>query len=69
MIYVCKRRWYKRFWHWITRQTYVGDGSKQRPYETLQEAVSQIPTVIPAGTKYVIDVTGHREKLPDFTIE
>jgi len=43
----------------------TGDGSAENPYATFQYAVTKVPTVVPAGTIYVIDITGITETLPD----
>jgi hypothetical protein len=46
-----------------------GDGTLANPYATLQRAVLDVPLIIPSGTKYVIDITGITEVLPeDYTL-
>ena len=46
-----------------------GDGSLAQPFATLVAAVLAVPPTIPAGQRYVIDVTGLDETLPaNFTL-
>lgn len=47
----------------------TGNGSEQFPFRTLQNAARYVPAEIPAGHRYIIDVTGITETLPtDYTL-
>jgi hypothetical protein len=47
----------------------TGNGSEQFPFRTLQNAARYVPAKIPAGHRYIIDVTGITETLPtDYTL-
>jgi hypothetical protein len=47
----------------------TGNGSEQFPFRTLQNAARYVPAEIPAGHRYIIDVTGIIETLPtDYTL-
>jgi len=47
----------------------TGDGSLGDPFATLQHAVNFVPMLIPPGERYVIDITGITEALPqDYTL-
>lgn len=36
----------------------TGDGTLANPFRTFQRAIREVPSVIPAGTRYIIDLTG-----------
>lgn len=47
----------------------TGNGSEQFPFRTLQNAARYVPAEIPAGHRYIIDVTDIKETLPtDYTL-
>ena len=47
----------------------TGDGTLGNPYLTMQRAVRDVPTLIPPGRNYVVDITGITEVLPtDYTL-
>jgi hypothetical protein len=47
----------------------TGNGSEQFPFRTLQNAARYVPAEIPAGHRYILDVTGTTETLPeDYTL-
>src|SRR5262245_26301042 len=47
----------------------TGNGSEQFPFRTLQNAARYVTAEIPAGHRYIIDVTGITETLPtDYTL-
>lgn len=61
----------------VTRTIYVrptgsdtaGTGASSSPFKTLVRAVTEVPVEIEPGIKYIIDVTGINETLPqDFTL-
>lgn len=44
----------------------TGDGTLAKPYRTMQRAIRDVPSVVPAGTSYFVDITGIGvETLPD----
>lgn len=46
-----------------------GDGSLDKPFLTLQEAVLHVPLILEPGVNYIIDITGIDETLPsDYTL-
>jgi hypothetical protein len=42
----------------------TGNGTLAAPYRTFQRAVQDVPSNIPAGVNYVVDITGITETLP-----
>ena len=43
----------------------TGDGSLANPYETFVRAVRDVPAIVPPGVRYIIDITGISEVLPN----
>jgi hypothetical protein len=41
-----------------------GDGSLVNPYRTLVRAVRDVPSLVPPGLRYIVDITGITESLP-----
>ena len=47
----------------------TGNGSLGNPYATFQRAIQDVPIIVPAGSTYIVDITGIIEELPsDFTL-
>jgi hypothetical protein len=47
----------------------IGNGTLAFPYRTFQRAVQDVPSIVPAGTNYIVDITGIDESLPpDYTL-
>jgi hypothetical protein len=42
----------------LTGNDTTGDGTLATPYRTFQRAILDVPSIIPAGVRYVVDITG-----------